>query len=68
MIEARSGQEAGDPAKAAKVILELEDWLPRYTERNASGQVSPQSWIAVSAARWSVSATEILAMEISLRA
>ena len=25
---------------AAKLILELEEWLPRYTERNSSGQVT----------------------------
>jgi acetylornithine deacetylase/succinyl-diaminopimelate desuccinylase-like protein len=37
---------------AAKVILELEDWLPRYTERNSSGQVSPQGWIASVRAGW----------------
>jgi acetylornithine deacetylase/succinyl-diaminopimelate desuccinylase-like protein len=37
---------------AAKVILELEDWLPRYTERNSSGQVSPRGWIAAVRAGW----------------
>ena len=37
---------------AAKVILELEDWLPRYTERNTSGQVAPQGWIAAVRAGW----------------
>jgi acetylornithine deacetylase/succinyl-diaminopimelate desuccinylase-like protein len=37
---------------AAKVILELEDWLPRYTERNSSGQVAPQGWIAAVRAGW----------------
>ena len=38
---------------AAKVILELEDWLPRYTERNSSGQVAPQGWIAAVHSGWS---------------
>jgi len=37
---------------AAKVILALEDWLPRYTERNTSGQVAPQGWIAAVRAGW----------------
>ena len=37
---------------AAKVILELEEWLPRYTERNSSGQVSPQGWIASVRSGW----------------
>jgi acetylornithine deacetylase/succinyl-diaminopimelate desuccinylase-like protein len=37
---------------AAKVILALEDWLPRYTERNSSGQVAPQGWIAAVRAGW----------------
>jgi acetylornithine deacetylase/succinyl-diaminopimelate desuccinylase-like protein len=37
---------------AAKVILELEDWLPRYTERNSSGQVSPQGWISTLRSGW----------------
>lgn len=31
---------------AARVIEELEEWLPRYTERNSSGQVAPQGWIS----------------------
>jgi len=31
---------------AAKIILALEDWLPRYTERNSSGQVTAQGWIS----------------------
>ena len=29
-------------ADLARVIVELEEWLPRYAERNASGLVSPQ--------------------------
>jgi acetylornithine deacetylase/succinyl-diaminopimelate desuccinylase-like protein len=37
---------------AAKVILALEEWLPRYTERNSSGQVSPQGWIASVRSGW----------------
>jgi acetylornithine deacetylase/succinyl-diaminopimelate desuccinylase-like protein len=37
---------------AARLILELEDWLPRYTERNSSGQVAPQGWISAVRAGW----------------
>jgi acetylornithine deacetylase/succinyl-diaminopimelate desuccinylase-like protein len=37
---------------AARVILELEEWLPRYNERNSSGQVSPQGWIAAVRSGW----------------
>jgi acetylornithine deacetylase/succinyl-diaminopimelate desuccinylase-like protein len=37
---------------AAKVILELEEWLPRYTERNSSGQVTAQGWIAAVRSGW----------------
>src|SRR6185503_7024557 len=37
---------------AAKVILELQDWLPRYTERNSSGQVAPRGWIAAVRSGW----------------
>ncbi|MGH7089935.1 MAG: M20/M25/M40 family metallo-hydrolase, partial [Stellaceae bacterium] len=37
---------------AATVVLELEDWLPRYTERNSSGQVAPQGWIAAVRSGW----------------
>lgn len=37
---------------AARLILELEDWLPRYTERNSSGQVTPRGWIAAVRAGW----------------
>ena len=39
-------------APAAKVILELDEWLPRYTERNSSGQVAPRGWIAALRAGW----------------
>jgi len=37
---------------AAKVILELDEWLPRYTERNSSGQVAPRGWIAAVRSGW----------------
>lgn len=37
---------------AAQVILALEEWLPRYTERNSSGQVAPQGWIATVRSGW----------------
>jgi hypothetical protein len=37
---------------AARVILELEDWLPRYTERNSSGQVAPNGWISAVRSGW----------------
>lgn len=37
---------------AARVILELEDWLPRYTERNSSGQVAPNGWISTVRSGW----------------
>jgi acetylornithine deacetylase/succinyl-diaminopimelate desuccinylase-like protein len=37
---------------AAKLILELDDWLPRYTERNSSGQVTAQGWISTVRAGW----------------
>jgi len=30
----------------AKVILELEEWLTKYTVKNTSGLVAPQGWIA----------------------
>jgi acetylornithine deacetylase/succinyl-diaminopimelate desuccinylase-like protein len=53
-----SGMPRGRPGfrssivPAARVILELEDWLPRYTERNSSGQVAPQGWIASVRSGW----------------
>ena len=34
------------------MILELEEWLPRYTEANTSGQVAPQGWISAVRAGW----------------
>jgi acetylornithine deacetylase/succinyl-diaminopimelate desuccinylase-like protein len=37
---------------AARVVLELEEWLPRYTARNTSGQVAPQGWIAAVRSGW----------------
>lgn len=37
---------------AAQVILELEDWLPRYTERNTSGVVRPDGWISALQSGW----------------
>jgi acetylornithine deacetylase/succinyl-diaminopimelate desuccinylase-like protein len=37
---------------AAKLILALQDWLPRYTEDNSSGQVAPQGWIAAVRSGW----------------
>ena len=39
-------------APAARLILELENWLPAYTERNTSGQVAPQGWISCLRAGW----------------
>jgi acetylornithine deacetylase/succinyl-diaminopimelate desuccinylase-like protein len=43
----------GSIVPAAKVILALAEWLPRYTERNSSGQVAPQGWIASLRSGWS---------------
>ncbi len=37
---------------AARVISELEDWLPGYAERNSSGQVFPHGWISAVRAGW----------------
>ncbi len=37
---------------AAAVIAELEAWLPGYTERNSSGQVMPQGWVAAVRGGW----------------
>ncbi len=31
---------------ATRVIIALEEWLLRYTERNSSGQVAPRGWIS----------------------
>ncbi len=37
---------------AAKVILDLEEWLPKYTERNTSGVVRPDGWISALRSGW----------------
>tara|TARA_R110002110_G_scaffold205066_7_gene417343 strand:- start:499636 stop:500961 length:1326 start_codon:yes stop_codon:yes gene_type:complete len=37
---------------AAQVILELEEWLPQYTERNTSGVVRPDGWISALRSGW----------------
>ncbi len=37
---------------AAHVILELEEWLPKYTERNTSGVVRPDGWISALRSGW----------------
>ena len=37
---------------AARLILELEEWLPGYTERNRSGQVRPHGWISALRSGW----------------
>ena len=37
---------------AAKVILELEEWLIEYPEKHVSDQVKPQGWIAALRCGW----------------
>jgi hypothetical protein len=37
---------------AAEVILALEEWLPKYTERNTSGIVRPDGWISALRSGW----------------
>lgn len=37
---------------AARVILALEDWLPKYTQANTSGVVRPDGWISALRAGW----------------
>ena len=37
---------------AARVILELEDWLPQYTDRNTSGVIRPDGWISALRSGW----------------
>lgn len=37
---------------AAKVILELEEWLPQYTKRHTSDQIAPEGWIAAVRSGW----------------
>ena len=37
---------------AAAVISELEAWLPEYAERNSSGQIMPNGWVASVQSGW----------------
>ena len=37
---------------AARVILELEEWLPEYTATNTSGVVRPDGWISAVRSGW----------------
>lgn len=37
---------------AARVILELEQWLREYALKNTSGQVAPQGWLSAVRAGW----------------
>ena len=37
---------------AAKVILELEEWLTQYPDRHQSAQVRPEGWISAVRAGW----------------
>lgn len=37
---------------AAKVIMELENWLPEYTKRHTSDQIAPEGWIAAVRSGW----------------
>jgi acetylornithine deacetylase/succinyl-diaminopimelate desuccinylase-like protein len=37
---------------AARLILELEQWLPEYTRRHTSDQIAPEGWIASLRAGW----------------
>lgn len=37
---------------ATTVITELDAWLPVYTERNSSGQIMPNGWVAAVRAGW----------------
>lgn len=37
---------------AAKLILELEEWLAAYPERHTSAQIKPQGWIAAVRSGW----------------
>lgn len=52
MPRGRPGFE-GSIVPAAKLVLELEDWLPKYAERNSSGQVTPHGWMTSMRAGWS---------------
>lgn len=37
---------------AARLILELEAWLPEYTRRHTSDQIAPEGWIAAVRSGW----------------
>ena len=37
---------------AAQLILDLEEWLPAYTERHTSGDIRPDGWISAVRAGW----------------
>ena len=37
---------------AAKVIMELEAWLPEYTKQHTSEQIAPEGWIAAVRSGW----------------
>ncbi|MDZ4753514.1 MAG: M20/M25/M40 family metallo-hydrolase [Phycisphaerae bacterium] len=37
---------------AARLILELEDWLVAYPERHRSGEILPQGWVSAVQAGW----------------
>ena len=37
---------------AARVILELQDWIPNYVRRNTSGQIEPWGWISAVRGGW----------------
>lgn len=37
---------------AAKVILEIEEWLTQYPDRHTSDQIKPEGWIAAVAGGW----------------
>jgi len=37
---------------AARVILALEEWLPKYTQANTSGVIRPDGWISALRAGW----------------
>jgi len=37
---------------AAKIIEEIEAWIPRYTERNTAGEIAPEGKIAAVRAGW----------------
>ena len=41
-----------DRAGRDRSFWSWQDWLPRYTERNSSGQVAPRGWIAALRSGW----------------